>query len=119
MATDIVIQVRTLQEVNALDAVVRSLRRRWPRSVAEGPEGERYRFYRDIPFDQLAEVFVYVDEPSRAVWRDLGAVPETEGTMVHALVLGDALTLVVDQGPEMNYFIEEMRGLLAPTTVTS
>jgi hypothetical protein len=112
---DVVIPIRSLQEINPLDAVVRSMRRRWPELVVESGGGTLFKGYSEIPFGKLNELFLYRDETSRKSWDRLGAAPENEGAMVHAIVECDELTLVVDeQGPDTLSLISEMRSLLDP-----
>lgn len=79
------------------EVAVRAIRQRWPRSDYEnGLTGERYCEFRQIPFGEIQELFVYRDRASADRWDAEGAVPSLRNTMIHIVADEDLVTVVVD-----------------------
>jgi hypothetical protein len=77
---------------------VRAIRQKWPRAVFEnGLTGVRYSSFREIPFGNVQEIFVYRDCEAADAWEAEGAVPDVSNTMVHIIADDAMLTVVVDE----------------------
>jgi len=91
---------------SAIEVAVRAIRQLWPRAVFQNSlTGDRYDYFRQIPFGNLEELFVYRDSVSADAWDEEGAIPENFNTMVHLLSDEDLLTVVID---EKDVVMEEM-----------
>ncbi len=77
---------------------VRAIRQIWPGAVFEnGLTGDYYPQFRQVPFGELEELFVYRDLGAAKAWDDEGAVPETYNSMIHLIVEEERLTVVIDE----------------------
>lgn len=108
------IRLPTRAGIEAVEVAVRAIRQRWPLAVVEnGETGERYRSFRQVPFGDARELFVYRDESIADVWDEDGAVPEVSNTMIHILFDAGLITAVIDErDAEMNVIIEAIRSAL-------
>jgi hypothetical protein len=106
------IDVRISSKVGdlSLEVAVRAIRQVWPAVVFEnGLTGERYNSFREIPFGETEEVFVYRDMASAAIWDAEGAIPEASNRMIHLIHDEGLVTAVVDERTdEMNAIIAAM-----------
>ncbi|HRX87125.1 MAG TPA: hypothetical protein P5572_19030 [Phycisphaerae bacterium] len=94
------IVIRTGAGAQSFDLLLRVVRRRWPAMVVEDAvSGKVFRDYTELPFSAIEEILIYRDQPAVVKWQRLGACDELRGTMIHALVSGNELTVVVDGDP--------------------
>src|SRR2546421_5789641 len=93
--TDIVIP--TIGDSEALDACVRMIREYWPQAVFENAlTGEKYQHYRELPFGQLRELFVYPNAGAMAAW-DHGEESAATNSMLYLILSPDQVTVVLDE----------------------
>src|SRR5437588_9191969 len=87
--------------VESVEVAVRAIRQFWPRAVFEhGGTGQRYGHFRDVPFGEVRELFVYRDAGFADIWDEKGAIPDVLNTMVHVLYDDGLITAVVDERDE-------------------
>ncbi|HZK79430.1 MAG TPA: hypothetical protein VFC46_00145 [Humisphaera sp.] len=86
--TDVVLEIGA--GVRAADAILRAVRRHWPRCVYQNADDESAPF---TPFegdwppqDVDREFFVYKDEEAARSWDADGATPENDNTMLYVIV---------------------------------
>ena len=92
------IQLPTRCGPPSVEVAVRAIRQRWPRAVFEnGLTGDHYEHFRQIPFGEITEIFVYRDRASADVWDAEGAIPSVHNTMIHVIADDDRITVVVDE----------------------
>lgn len=98
----------------SMEAAVRAVRQFWSSAVFEnGITGQRYDHFRDIPFGEIEELFVYRDEKSADEWDTEGAVPRLYNTMIHIVRDDDMVTIVVDEkDAEMQVLIGAIQSAL-------
>ena len=102
------IQIATRSADFSVEASVRVIRQKWPNAVFEyGETGEPYEHFRQIPFSQLNEIFVYRDPEATRTWNAEGAVPEVSNLLIHLIADEDMLTVVTDK------IDDEMVGIVA------
>lgn len=99
----------------SLEVAVCAVRQSWPEAVFEnGLTGEHYDSFRDIPFGEAEEIFVYRDATSAAVWDAEGAVAEASNTMIHLIADPGWVTAVVDERTdEMNAILAAIESRLS------
>jgi hypothetical protein len=91
------INIPTNAGASSMEVAVRAIMQSWPRSVFEnGLTGERYEYFRQIPFGEVKEIFVYRDSLAAEAWDAEGAVPDIYNTMVHLIADQGMITVVVD-----------------------
>jgi hypothetical protein len=92
------IQIPTYGGASSIEVAVRTIRQQWPQAVFEnGLTGERYDHFRQIPFGDIEEIFVYRDRNAADLWDQEGSIPATQNTMIHLLADADLITAVVDE----------------------
>jgi hypothetical protein len=96
---------------SSVRVAVSVIQHKWPRAVFEnGETGERYNDIREIPFEELREIFVYRDLDAADAWDRDGAVPEDANTMVHLIADEGLITMIID---EKDAFMDEIRNAIA------
>ncbi len=97
--------------IESVEVAARAVRQLWPRAVFEhGDTGERYRYFRQIPFGEVRELFVYRDCGVADIWDEKGAIPEVSNTMVHVHYDDGLVTAVIDErDAEMETIIDAIR----------
>ena len=95
----------------SVEVAVRAIRQAWPNATFEdGLTGDRYDHFRDIPFGETEELFVYRDPASAEVWEAEGAIPAAYNRMIHIIADEGLLTAVVDEKTaEMEEIIAAIR----------
>ncbi|MBI4612136.1 MAG: hypothetical protein HY720_00840 [Planctomycetes bacterium] len=82
-----------------LDFVLRMIRHVWPDALVEdlAKDGVDHLPIDDVfPIGPSREVLIYRDTQSLCAWREHGATPGNESTLVHVLLGDQGLTIVVD-----------------------
>jgi hypothetical protein len=116
---DIELWVRDATE--AINLILRTVRRHWPRSVLQNAD-DRTPFSPgasdQLPTPSGRGFFIYRDAQAARSWDKHGAIPENSNTMLHVILGGrvksrsnlKSLTLVCDElTGEMQHLIEELR----------
>ena len=81
-----------------MEIAVRKIGERWRLAEFEnGITGDQYHEFRQIPFGEIEEIFVYADHDSVERWGDEGATPANSNTMIHLVADEETLTLVIDE----------------------
>ena len=108
------IRLPTRGGIESVEVAVRAIRQRWPLAVVEnGDTGKRYRNFRQVPFGDARELFVYRNARFADIWDEKGAVPEVSNTMIHILYDDGLITAVIDEkDAEMNVIIDAIRSAL-------
>ena len=98
-----------------VEVAVRAIRQAWPNATFEdGLTGDRYDHFRDIPFGETEELFVYRDPDSARIWDDEGASPAASNRMIHIIADEGLITVVVDEkNAEMEEILAAIRFGLA------
>ena len=109
------IRIKSAAGEELLEVAANALAQLWPNAVFEdGETGEPYDSVWNVPFSEMAEVFVYRDEQSAKIWSKKGAVPEALNSMIHLLRDPGLLTVVVDDlSDEMGEAIDAIKSALA------
>jgi hypothetical protein len=95
----------------AIEVAVRAIRQAWPNAVfADATTGVGYDHFREIPFGNITELFVYQDSTFAKIWDDEGAIPDVSNTMIHLIADQGSITVVVDErNAEMEAIITAIR----------
>jgi hypothetical protein len=109
------IRIPTRAGDSSLEVSVRAIRQKWPGAIYEnGLTGDRYDHFRQIPFGDVEELFVYRDSAAAELWDIEGAVPNARNSMIHVIADQDMLTAVIDErDAEMDGIIAAIRSGLA------
>lgn len=92
------VRIPTRAGLSSVEVAVRAVRQFWPDAVFEnGLTGQRYNYFRELPFGSLKEVFVYRDNTLADAWDSEGAIPSLYNTMVHIIADEGMLTVVIDE----------------------
>ena len=98
MVGGIDIQIATKRGTSSMEIAVRTIGERWqPAEFENGITGDRYHEFRQIPFGEIEEIFVYADHDSVERWDTEGATPANSNTMIHLVADEETLTLVIDE----------------------
>lgn len=111
--TDIIIPVRDAQ--TALEVAIRAILWLWDLPVFENADtGETLTDYRKLVRSGVHEILVYRDATAQAGWKELGADPSLDGTMIHLIGVGRELTMAVDDvpSPSIRSFVATVRNAL-------
>ena len=84
-----------------MNFIVQSLRVYWPNLVVQDADSVApFSSNSNIPYNQLNEIFIYLDHNSYESWSLEGAIEENLNKMIHVIEDEFQLTLVVDDVDE-------------------
>ena len=114
------VPIETRAGATSSEVAVRAIRQRWPVAVFEnGLTGDRYDDFREIPFGEIEELFVYKDSDAASLWNAEGAVAEASNSMIHIIYDPGLLTVVVDEkDAEMEMILSSIRSGLSDEILT-